>query len=330
MLTKISTNIDVFAQNFLAAKKAYIVNSCMEASACAAAFIGQTEPVNIEDLKSAKHLLRHSTGILSLLGNGNASQVVAAVVAMDPNPEEALSRISDIHRALDKQFSNSDYLVLAAVIIYQHCKPDEYGSVVDRTRDIYMLLHSDHPIITGREDLANCALMAIAGFKPKVIAGRCEQDFQAIRKYFLQKNKVQFLACITSLFDGTSSEKAEAVELTRRILKEYGVRFDSSSFSIVAAIAMIVDKSDRSLVCGHIAEVSAKLKSIRGMGAMGVGKKIRNMIAAAIVIDAYADGKDVMAKNSAISAIVSAVIAAELAEICAVLTAGAALASASH
>ncbi|MBO4688754.1 MAG: DUF4003 family protein [Clostridiales bacterium] len=128
---------------------------------------------------------------------------------------------------------------------------------------------------------------------------------------------------------GHRRKKAEAVEQTRRILKEYGVNFDSNAYSIVAAIAMIVDKSDRSLVCGHIAEVSAKLKSIRGMGALGAGKRIRNMIATAIVIDAYADGKDATAKNSAISAIISAVIAAEIAAICAIIAASAAASSAS-
>ncbi|MBO4688755.1 MAG: DUF4003 family protein [Clostridiales bacterium] len=207
MLTKINTNIDVFAQNFMTAKKAYTLNSSMEASACAAAFIGQTEPVNIEALKWAKKHVRHSGGFLSTLGYGNASQVVAAVVAKDPNPEVALSRIAEIHHALDKKFMNSDYLVLAAVIIYQNCMPSEYDAVIARTREIYKLLHSDHPMITGREDLANCALMAISSIDPKALAVRCEEDFQALRKYFHHKNKVQFLACVTSVFDGTSPEK---------------------------------------------------------------------------------------------------------------------------
>ena len=243
MLTKINTNINVFAQNFQVAKKAYTLNSSMEASACAAAFIGQTEPATIEELKSAKHQLRHSAGLLSTLGYGNASQVVAAVIAKDPNPEVALSRISEIHHLLDKKFLNSDYLVLAATIIYQNCQPSEYEAVIDRTRKIYKLLHSDHPMITGREDLANCALMAISGIEPKAVADRCEQDFQALRKYYVLKNKIQFLACVTSLFDGEPSEKAEAVELTRRILKEYGVCFDSSAYSVVAAICAAIAAS---------------------------------------------------------------------------------------
>ncbi len=329
MLTKINTSISVFEANFMAAKKAYVLNSSMEASACAAAFIGQTEPVSVEGLKDAKKLLRSNTGLFSTLGRGNASQVVAAILSMSSDPSSALARIQEIHRALDKKFMNSDYLVLAATIIYQNCQPGEYAAVIDRTRKIYKLLRSEHPMLTGREDLANCALMAISGIEPEAIAERCELDFKVIKKYYVMKNKVQFLACISSLFEGKPEDKAEAIDQTRRILKEYRVNFNSSAYSIVAAIAMIVDKPDRSLVCGRIADVSAQLKSIRGMGSLGAGKHIRDMIATAIVIDAYADGKDDMVKNSTISAIITAVIAAEIAAICAAVAASSAAAASS-
>lgn len=329
MLTKIDTNMKVYAENFKAAKKAYVLNSSMEASACAAAFIGENEPVTVDRLKSAKHILSQNAGFLTTLRHGNARQVVAAVIAKDPDPDLAMKRIAQIHKALDKKFLNSDYLVLAATIIYQNSKADKYDEVVARTRQIYKKLRADHPMLTGREDLANCALMALSGYDPGKITDICEQDFDYMKKNYVLKNKVQYLACITSLFDGSPDEKAAAVEETRKLLKEYGVRFDSNAYSIVGALAMIVDKADRSLVCGHIAEVSAKLKSIRGMGAWGAGKKIRNMIAAAIVIDAYADGSDNKIKNSAISAIISAVIAAEIAAICAASAAASAAAASS-
>ena len=329
MLTKIETNMKVFAENFKAAKKAFVLNSSMEASACAAAFIGEEQPVTADQLKDAKHLLSKNTGLLSTLGHGNARQVVSAVLAKDPDPDLAMKRIAQIHKALDKKFFNSDYLVLAATIIYQNSKPEEYDQVVARTRQIYKRLRADHPMLTGREDLANCALMALSGYDPGKITETCEQDFQYMKKSYVLKNKVQYLSCITSLFDGAPDEKDAAVDETRKLLKEYGVRFDTNAYSIVGALAMIVDKPDRSLVCGHIAEVSSKLKSIRGMGSLGAGKKIRNMIATAIVIDAYADGGDDKAKNSAISAIISAVIAAEVAAICAAVAASSAAAASS-
>ena len=61
MLTKIETNMKVFAENFKAAKKAFVLNSSMEASACAAAFIGEEQPVTADELKDAKHLLSKNT-----------------------------------------------------------------------------------------------------------------------------------------------------------------------------------------------------------------------------------------------------------------------------
>ena len=82
MLTKINNNIKVYAENFKAAKKAYVLNSSMEASACAAAFIGEEEPVTVDQLKDAKHILSNNARFLSTLRNGNARQVVAAVIAV--------------------------------------------------------------------------------------------------------------------------------------------------------------------------------------------------------------------------------------------------------
>lgn len=329
MLNRISHNMDVFEANFKTAKKAYLLNSSMEASACAAAFIGENRPVELEDMKYAKKIVKSNTGILSTLGRGNASQVVAATVAMSPEKERAMDAIKRIHAGLDKKFLNSDYLVLAATMIYKNVKLPDYERMIDRTREIYKLQRAEHPLLTGREDLVNCVLMALSEYEPTQISRRSEDDFDALRKYFVLKNRIQYLANVSSVFDGEPEYKAEQISKTYQALKSEGIRFSTDAFSVIAAIAMLVKEEDRAVVIKAIAETGRRLRSLRGMGALGAGKRIRNLIACAIVTDAYAHSSNLKVKDAAISAIISAIIAAEVAAIAAASAAAASSAAAS-
>ena len=305
MKNKINVSISVFEQNFKMAKHAYVLNSSMEACGCASAFIGCTEPADEERFLRAKKTVKQNTGVLSVLGRGNAKQVLAAAIAAAPDPDSAMSQISMIHTKLDKKFLNSDYLVLSAIMIYKNCEPSEYDSVIERTREIYKLIRKDHPLITGREDLPNCTLMALSGMEPSVIANRCEADFKALRKHYVMKNNIQYLACMLSIFDGEPEERAFLAKKTQKDLRAHGVRFDSYGLPIIGAISAIVEQKDMELVCDTIRHVSDELKSIRGMGSLGAGKRIRNMIATAIVLDAYTEEESPKVRSSVSAAIIS-------------------------
>ena len=329
MKEKINVNISVFEKNFKMAKKAYVLNSSMEAAGCASAFIGDSEPVSEERFLRAKLVVKKSTGVLSTLGRGNAKQIVAATVASEADPQEAMNTIARIHKKLDSKFFNSDYLVLSAIMIFKNCEPSEYNEVIDRTRKIYTLVRKKHPMITNREDLVNITLMALSGQQPEYIFERSEQYFDALKKYYRLKNKIQSIALMLSVFDSSPIEQAALARDTHAKFKDYGIRFDSYGLPIVGAISALVARSDLDMVCATIRDVSDELKKIHGMGSMGAGKRIRNMIATAIVIDAYASGKDTKVKNSVSSAIVSAIIAVEIAAIAAATAAAASSASAS-
>ena len=329
MLNKIDRSIAIFEENFRAAKSAYVLNTSLEASACASAFIGHEHSVTTEQLREAKKIVRSNTGLFSTLGRGNASQVVAATLSMSPNPQAAMDSIKKIHKALDKKFFNSDYLVLAATMIYKNCPPQDYDRMIARVREIYTLLRRDHPMITGREDLANCVLMAISEYSPEQVARRCEEDFQALRSFYHLKNRIQYMACISSVFEGRSDEKAACIFATQKALRDEKIRFYGDAFSVIAAVAMLVREEDMAKVAEAINDTSKKLRSIRGMGAMGTGKRIRDMIACAIVLDAYAADGNGRVRDTAISAIISAIIAVEVAIISSAAAASAAGAASS-
>jgi hypothetical protein len=327
MKEKINVSISVFEKNFKMAKHAYVLNSSMEACGCASAFIGDTEPMNEDRFLRSKLVVKKSTGILSTLGRGNARQIVAATIAAEEDPQTAMNTIAEIHRKLDKKFFNSDYLVLSAIMIFKNCKESEYNEVIARTREIYTLERKAHPLITSREDLVNITLMALSGIKPESVVARAEQNFEALKSYYHLKNKIQYLSCMLSIFDGLPQDRAVLAKDTQQCLKTYGIRFDSYGMPIIGALSALVARQDLDTVCASIRDTSERLKKIRGMGSFGAGKQIRNMIATAIVIDAYTSDSTGKIKNSVSSAIISAIIAVEIA--CIVAASAAASASAS-
>lgn len=330
MRNKIDKSIRVFEENFKIAKSSFALNSSNEACGCASALIGRNEAVSKEQLMEAKRLVKNSTGIFSTIGRGNASQALMATIAVETDPQYAFERINAIYKMLDKRFINSDYLVLSAIMIYKNTTPGEYEHMAARTRHIYELIRKDHPMITGREDIVNCTLMALSGIDLEVLRERCEEYFIALKKYYRNKNKIQYIACMISIFDGDITESAAGAKNIQNHLKSLGITYDPPALPIIGAITVIVDKNDLDLVCREIRDVSDRLHKIHGMGALGAGKKFRNMIAAAIVMDAYAASSTKLVGSSVSAAIVSAIIAAETAAICAVAAASVAASSASN
>ena len=324
---KIEISRKVFEENFMIAKKAFVLNTSLEASACAAAFIGSTKPTSAEAMKEAKKILGRNASVLSTLGGGNCRQVVIATIAQSSDPERAMEKIKKIYKGLDRKFFKSDYLVLAATMIYRACREEDYDKYIKRTREIYKLIRHDHPFITGSEDITNCVVMALTDVDPEVIARSTEECFASLRKAFWGGNKIQYMACVASVFGGESDDKAQEIRKAYELLKGEGVRFDSDAFGIVAAIGLLVREEDKKTIAKRIRKLSDELKTIRGMGAWGAGKRIRNILACDIVLDAYTGGND-LGRSSVVNSIISTIIAIEIAACAAAATAAATSASA--
>ena len=327
MEQKIELSKNVFAENFAVAKEAFVLNSSLEAAACAAAFIGNSTPTNVSAMKEAKKLLSKNTSLLSGVRSGNCRQVVTATIAQSPDPDYALAQIKKIHKGLDKKFFDSDYLVLAATMIYPSCRESEYDTYIKRCREIYKLVRRDHPFITGKEDITGCVIMALTNVDTEVIARNAEVCFEALDKHFIGRERIQHMALISACFAGDADDQALAIRKTFDMFKAEGIRFDTEAFGVVAATGLLVREEDRKTVIKRIRKLSDEMKTIRGMGPLGAGKRIRHILACAIVLDAYTGGTS-QARSSVISAIISAIIAVEVAAMLAAVSAASASASA--
>ncbi len=324
---RIDKTRDIFEENFKVAKKAFVLNSNLEASACAASFIGNPNPVSAEAMKEAKKILDDNASLLSSVRSGNCRQVIVATLAQSSDPEYAIKQIKKIHKGLDKKFFDSDYLVLAATMIYRSCREADYERCIRRTREIFKLIRKDHPLATGSEDITACVIMALTDIESEIITRNAEDCFASLKKHFFGSNKIQYMANIAAVFGGDPDDKAEVIRKTYEMLKSEGVRFDSDAYGVIASVALLTRPEDLSDVVKRIKRLSDDMKSIRGMGAWGAGKRIRNILASAIVLDAYTGG-DMASRSSVINSIITTIIAIEIAAVTAATTAAAS--SASH
>ena len=170
--------------------------------------------------------------------------------------------------------------------------------------------------------------MALTDIDVNTVAHECEKDFTELRERFSGRNKIQYMACMSSLFAGDPASKAEKTRQTWEMLTEEGVRFNSEAFAIVPLIALYVEESDKKEIIRMIKQTSDDLKQVRGLGPMGAGKRIRNLIATALVIDAYKDSAK-RPTTVTVTAITGAIITAIItAEITAIVAASAAASSA--
>ena len=329
MKTSIKNSCDVFIQNFKVAKNTYKLDGNLPACTSAIVLNGDvpTDPIRF---KEAKEIINKNTHLLSTLGHGNARQVVMAAVAKSDDPEYAFEQIKKIHKMLDNLFLNSDYLVVAAVNIFEYCEPKEYAGAVKRTRELYKKIKKDHPMLTSSEDIPSCVSMACCGRQPAEIARHCEDIFRCLKPHYFSKNNVQFLACLLSVFDGEAQEKADAAYNVHKILKEEKFRFDGYSLAVEGVISYVVQGSDIKKAIDEMKEVEAYLSKVRGLGNLAIGKKLRRVLAACIVMKEYS--KVDVAGGAAINSIITTIIAQELAMIACIVatTTTAASSSSAH
>ena len=328
MRKELQRKCDVFIENFKTAKKTYKFDGSLPA--CTSAVVLNTDkPTDASKFREAKDIINKNTHLLSTLGHGNARQVVMAAIAKSDDPEEAFENIKKIHKMLDDLFMNSDYLVVAAVSIYEYCEPKEYAGAVKRTREIYKKMKKEHPIVTASEDIPSCVSMACCGKQPAEITRHCEDIFRCLKPHYFSKNNVQFLATMLSVFDGEAQEKADRAVFVHKALKEEKFKFDGYALAAEGVISFVVQGCDVRTAIEEMKEVEVYLKKTRGLG-MSIGTRIRRLLAACIVMKDYAQ-VDSEVNGAAINSIITTIIAQEMAMLaCIAATSAASASAASH
>ena len=305
---RVMRDCDIFAHNVNVANDVYWFDGSYTATAFAASV---NEPVSAESLKRVKKIISRNTGFLSTLGDTSVRIVVAASLVKSDDPEGRLNGIKSAYAALKKYFMSSEYLALAAVIIFESGLDTDITA--KRTREIYEMMKKNHRLITSYEDIATCALMAVSGKNPEELIEESEKCFMLLKNGFKSRSDLQMLANTLAIYDAPAEVKCNKVTEIRNLMKARKLTLGSyNSSAVLAPLAVSAINGDVGQMIEDIAEAESIMSSRKGTGGLfGVGKQLRTMFAVSIVSRLYS-GEDTGAVNSAASAI-AAMIAEEIA-----------------
>lgn len=279
-----------FIADFESASKICKWDGATSAATMAAVLIGNDLPTDIESIRRAQQVIKKNVGVFSGLRSGYARNIVTAAVAMSDDQESAIRTIAKIEEDLKPGMFESFQWIICATMIYLNSENGDYKTVVDRTRMIYNDVAKNHPIIGGGKHVANCALLAMSDKDPYYISEEYEECYKELVKLYGRGSATLYTAAAMSLFGGGADIKAEKVKMLHQTLKGMRFHFATEGLEIIALISGLFGDNPQDIL-RDMAEVSKELTKVKGMGAWGVGDKVRNMLAATIVIDACTEDR---------------------------------------
>lgn len=281
---------DSFIADFKTAQKVFKWDGDSSAATFAAVYIGNEEPTDESAITSARQAVKNNSGLFSGVRSGYARNIVLAAVALADDKDKAIKDIMAIEAALKPGLLESYQWVICASLIYLYDSNPDHSAVIQRTRQIYNELSNKHPIIGSGKHVANCALLAMSDKDPIALANDYEANYRELTKTYGQGSDTLYAAAAMSLFGGDIELKAEKVRSLHQQLKKRGFHFTAEGLEIIALIAGYFGDEPLSII-DEMIEVSGVLVKVRGLGAWGVGDKVRNMLAATIVLDSYTNDK---------------------------------------
>lgn len=308
-------------------KIAFPMESAYIYPVCAAIFTQKNITADGAKLKECHALLKEKTSVFSNF-RGYARLAMIAMMATDYDPEKKLERAKTVYDKLKEHFMGSQYLPLASMVISDSVESEKYSEICSRTRKIYDLLKSEHPMLTSSEDVVFSAILAMSDLYEKQIVDDTERCYKILKETFYSSNAVQSLSHVLALFEGSARQKCrEATDLFDQ-LKEKGCRY-GTQYELATLGVLAMQKRENENIIEDLLETDAYLATCKGYrGIFGFPKKTRLMHASMIVFGGLSDDQTVM-NTAAIGGTVAMVIAQQAA-MCAAIAAAVAASSSNN
>lgn len=239
-------------------------------------------------IKACRGILKKKASFFSNF-RGWLEFVVRLKMSVVDDPEGYFDDVQHIYGILKQgRMLPGDMIAMAAMCIKDNCPAEHVDEVSNATRDAWWQINKAHPILTNDGDMSLIALMCIAGMDADAAAAQAEEIFQALREKGIPREASQACAMVLALSPKSTDQKVahlvEFYDALKKAKRTPTIRHDGST-AIYAAFAD-VDAPIDTLV-SQIAEVDDWLRSQKGYGPMGVGKELRRVIAASLVLSEY-------------------------------------------
>ena len=317
MRNDVKEKCDLFISNGREMKNAFKWDSGLINIAASTALTSADKKVDVERLKECKDIIKKYAGVFSGF-RSMAEPVVLCKMSLEDDPEKYISELKSVYDKISKTaFSDSGYMVQAAISVCDAKKAGEKDEIADKLKQLYKKMSKKHPILTSSEDIVFATLLAMTDKSVDTIIEEMEQCYTYLKddvKLRVGANEIQGLSEVLALTDGDMKTKCDKVVKLYNTFKEHKVRY-GTEYNEFASLGTLIDiEENPDVLVSEIIETEAYIKSHKGFGDWTMNKKQRLLFAAMIVGEVYG-GENSVSLNSAIRSSVSAVIAAEVAMI---------------
>lgn len=316
---------ELLVQNRTIIKDAFRWETAYMHPLCASLYAAKGRIADADAMKDCRDLLKQKNGVFSNF-RGISKMATITLLSLSPNPEMKMERMVYIYGKLKEVFWGSEYLTVASATIADMAEPNEYDSIIQKTRVIYDRMKASHPFLTSREDSAFAALLALSGLDDVRIQQEMENCYNILKPSFFSGNAVQSLSHVLALGEGAAEKKCCKVMELFQYLKEnghkYGTGEELATLGVLALLETNMEKLGQEMI-----EADDYLKTQKGFGTFGIGPRQRMMYAGMMAMCEHIPEVQTM-QMAALNGIVSLVIA-EQAAICASMAVASAAAAAS-
>lgn len=310
MRTELQERCDLFIRNRDIVKTQFSLENSYIYPLCAAILTSKGVQADATMMNFCKNLLKQSTGIFSNF-RGTSKMVTVTHLSLAENPQERMEQILTVYNDLKEMFWGSEYLAVAAGVIAEMAKPDQYARITQRTRIIYNRMKDAHPFLTSVDDSAFAALLALSELDDLYIEQEMERCYAYLKPSFLSGNAVQSLSHVLALGEGAAQQKCQKALDLFNSLKKRGYKY-GTGYELPTLGALALSGTDVGVLAENIIEVDDFLKSRKGFKGFGIGSRQRLMHAGMLtMLDYTPDVRTV--QTAALSGVVSLVIAQQVA-----------------
>ncbi|MHB8964113.1 MAG: DUF4003 family protein [Saccharofermentanales bacterium] len=326
MICTTDEKMRLFAENTSDMRKGFFWEDSLLYALCASLYTARGIRIDVAKIKSADRIIKDNAGIFSNF-RGISRLALAAILSMEENPEALFSKVQDVYTLLKREFRPSSFLPMTAFIIAQNARTDQYESMISKAKYIYNQMKSNHPFLTSGEDTSFAVLFAMSPREQQSLIADTEVCYGLLKKHFFSSDAVQTLSQVLALSADNPGQKcALTVEIYNR-MKNDGIRFGRGyELPILGVLALHVSEIDKTIK--EIVRIEQYLKTQKGFGAFGLGKKQRIMYSAILAAQPQSvEGETV--RDAAVVNSVTTMIIAQQAAMLAILAATSASAAAS-
>ncbi len=262
---------------------------------------------DVERIKACRKILKGKVGIFSNF-RGTLGFIVPVKMSLADDPEAYIDDTMKIYEQLTEgKLFAGEMLAMTALAIKDLCPAERSSEVVAKTREAYARMHKAHPILTNSYDMVLIALMCIMGSDIDATLANAEALYEELHARGLSGNASQSASMVLALTDAPAEQKVDDFLALYAALKDAKHATPRNGSMAIYAPFVGLDVP-RDTIVSDISEVDTWLKGQKGYGAMGVGKTVRRLFAAAVTLDTYEGGVSSAPTTAAASAVAQTIV----------------------